>query len=65
MQINKRESMLNFNDFQDIISEKSFDEQSEDVNNFLKEPNFNFKEFITKIILKDNLIDIESHIDPE
>ena len=57
--------MLNFNDFQDIISNKSFDEQSEDMMSFLNESNFHFEECFTKIFLKDNLIDIDSDNVPE
>jgi hypothetical protein len=52
--------MLNFNDFQDIISNKSFDEQSEDMMSFLNVSNFHFEECFTKIFSKDNLIDIDS-----
>lgn len=52
--------MLNFNDYQDIISNKSFDEQSEDMMSFLNVSNFHFEECFTKIFSKDNLIDIDS-----
>jgi hypothetical protein len=51
--------MLNFNDYQDIISNKSFDEQSEDMMSFLNVSNFHFEECFTKIFSKDNLIDID------
>ena len=57
--------MLNLNDFQDIVSNKSFDEQSEDMMSFLNEPNFHFEECFTKIFLKENLIDLDSDIEPE
>ena len=57
--------MLNFIDFQDIISNKSFDEQSEDMMSFLNVPNFHFEECFTKIFLKDNLIDLDSDNEPE
>ena len=51
--------MLNFNDFQDIISNKSFDEQSEDMMSFLNVSNFHFEDCFTKIFSKNNLIDID------
>ena len=57
--------MLNFNDYQDIISNKSFDEQSEDMMSFLNVSNFHFEECFTKIFSKDNLIDIDSDNEAE
>ena len=57
--------MLNFNDFQDIISSKSFDEQSEDVMSFLNVSNFHFEDCFTKIFSKDNLIKIDSDNEAE
>ena len=57
--------MLNFNDLQDIISNRSFDEQSEDMMSFLNEPNFHFEKCFTNIFLKNNSIDIDSEIEPE
>ena len=57
--------MLNFNDFQDIISNKSFDEQSEDMMSFLNVSNFHFEDCFTKIFSKNNLIDIDSDNEAE
>lgn len=57
--------MLNFNDFQDIISNKSFDEQSEDMMSFLNVSNFHFEDCFTKIFSKNNLIDIDSNNEAE
>jgi len=57
--------MLNFNDFQDIISSKSFDEQSEDMMSFLNVSNFHFEDCFTKIFSKDNLIKIDSDNEAE
>ena len=57
--------MLNFNDFQDIISNKSFDEQSEDMMSFLNVSNFHFEDCFTKIFSKNNIIDIDSDNEAE
>ena len=57
--------MLNFNDIQDIISSKSFDEQSEDMMSFLNVSNFHFEDCFTKIFSKDNLINIDSDNEAE
>lgn len=57
--------MLNFNDFQDIISNQSFDEQSEDMMSFLNVSNFHFEDCFTKIFSKNNLIDIDSDNEAE
>ena len=57
--------MLNFNDFQDIISNKSFDEESEDMMSFLNVSNFHFEDCFTKIFSKNNLIDIDSDNEAE
>ena len=57
--------MLNFNDFQDIISNNSFDEQSEDMMSFLNVSNFHFEDCFTKIFSKNNLIDIDSDNEAE
>ena len=57
--------MLNFNDFQDNLSNNNFDEQSEDMMNFINVPNFHFEECFTKIFSKDNLINIDSDNEPE
>ena len=57
--------MLNFNDYQDIISNKSFDEQSEDMMSFLNVSNFHFEDCFTKIFSKNNLIDIDSDNEAE
>ena len=57
--------MLNFNNFQDNISNDSLDEQSEDIRNLLNISYFNLEECFKSILLKENLIDIESDIDFE